>query len=154
MVSPAVKVWRYLLSWSWSWVRLSWFPIWIDMAFNIVVLELGSPLLSCVRAALGGDPGDGPCLLGLEALLWGRRINTTKNQLVIEDMITGVGHCGSTASACIDVDFHQAVGDLRRMVVHDGYHLSRDLYWWAKYFSCGAINRGCARVAVDDWALI
>ena len=22
MVSPAVKVWRYLLSWSWSWVRL------------------------------------------------------------------------------------------------------------------------------------
>ena len=49
---------------------LTRFSIWVDMTFNIVVPELGSHLLSCVRAALGGDPGDGPCLLGLEALLW------------------------------------------------------------------------------------
>ena len=124
------------------------------MAFSIVVLELRSDLLSCVRAADRGDPVDGACLLGLKALLWGRRINTTKNKLVIKDIIAGICHCGGPASACIDVDIHQAVGELRGVVVHDGYHLGGDFYWWAKYFSCGAINRCCSRVAIDDWVLI
>ena len=130
------------------------FSIWIDMAFNIVLLELGSHLLSCVRAALGGDPGDGPCLLGLEALLWGGGINTTINKFIIEDMIAGVCHCGSTAGSCINVDFYQTVCQLCWVIVHNGYHLSWDLFWWAKYFSCRAISRGCARVAIDHWTLI
>ena len=79
------------------------------MAFNIDVLELRSHLLSCLRAAFWGDPGDGPCLLGLEALFWHGGIDSTINKFVIEAMIAGIGDGSGLASSCVNVYFYQTI---------------------------------------------
>ena len=130
------------------------FSIGEDVAFNIILTELGRNLLSWVRAALGGDPGDGPCLLGPEALFWHGGINSTINKFVIEAMIAGVCDGSGPASSCVNVYFYQTICQLCWVIVHNGYHLCWYLFWGAKDFRCRAVSRCCARVAVYHWIII
>ena len=114
------------------------------MAVSIVVLELRGDLLAWVRAGRWGDPGVDSCLLGLETLLWGGRVDSTENSLIVKCVVAGICHCRSPTCASDNVDLNQTVVELHGMIVDDGEDLGGDVDRGAEYLGVEQSNDAVA----------
>ena len=66
-------------------------------------------------------------MLGLITLLWSRGVDSTEDSLVVQGIISRVGHCRSATRSSDNVDLNQAIVELHGVIVDNGEDLGGDV---------------------------